>query len=240
MNKKIILLSFILLVFLCGCGKKQSDVHTDPFDHYKPLEEHKIVLCKEGRMCKAPQMVEFTTFKYDTKNPKIAKIVDDINDQIQKDYQKTIDSKIDSDECSNGNDYQYQYAVLETFHIYTDTRYVVLGLTRSEFHLCSDEPSSHKYHQADIKIFDLKEDKVISQEEFKKQLNITDEMIRKTIDDSMKEYVESKMLGSLSNPTVDYDDVVLFFDGDFGLQVSVKIKELNAYLAIPIPYEKED
>ena len=237
MKKKIIILGIVTVLFLCGCGKKETTTDLKPLDGFSYDEYHEVEICKDSYYCKIPFTVYYNTIRYDTKNKEVLKIVDEINQQITKDYQKTMKSKLDSKvECDGVKGvYQYQYAVDLIYHVYTDQDYVMLGLTRTEYDACKNKVTSHP---SDVKIFDKKTNKILSQKEFKNQIQVTDEMIHTALDDFVKEMKENGEM-DVANPTIDYANVVLFYDGGLGLQASFKIKELNDYYIASIPL-KED
>jgi hypothetical protein len=140
---------------------------------------------------------------------------------------KETESLSDS-KCDSVRDlYYYRYNYYTMFYEYTGSDYISILANRVREDLCSTDYYQNKA-EPEVIIFDRKQNKIITQEEFKKALNISEEEIQKVIEN------EYNTLGSViynnnMKYTEEITDYKLFYDEGKKLRVIFYCKDVNGY-----------
>ena len=218
-NKKIIIVLIIaiavlalvgIMLFLRSSSTKEEKV--DTFFDYPKDQIKKIKVCKNSSDCMFPDDVfNYLTVKdqYTGLNESIKMI----NKETEDYYNQVKNSDLSSDECSAvRNKYTKGLYVENVFINYSNDKYISINTKRTITNLCTMKITRP---QVKVYLYDIKADKMITQDEFIERENITDEEIKTAID-KMNEILkkDGEVIGD-----VDYSDIVLFYgyQGDIGV-----------------------
>lgn len=133
------------------------------------VEIETIPLCVSGVDCGFQDM-EFRNFKLSGDNPKLEKVVNKINSEVDNIHKEVVNSDTSSAECSGiVGTYQYSIFAQTMLPFYNDSNIVSLALISSSSNLCTNTMFEDKFI---VYYYDVKEDKFISQEELEERYNI--------------------------------------------------------------------
>ena len=227
-NKKIITIIMIAILALITGGiisyylyhqeKKDNDMLTK----FEEKLEYKYELCNDT--CAFSKNNYYKTIKYDTNIDEIKNIVDNINSESKKLHEQVLSSKLSPEqEClGTKNIYNYSFISSASFYNYVDSNYIVVGVQRTNYNICDGK---YETGELEVNIYDVKNKKIISQEEFMKQKNITKE----DIDNRINTYIQDAY-DDIEIPTdIDYDSKKLFINTDGKLSISFKTKKYSDY-----------
>lgn len=226
--KKIsmLLVSVLIILSFTGCNNKKTSEDFKKVDYdLKDLEYVKI--CDDESKCPVTATTYFGDMNYSTDIKELNDALNTINSDTKKYRQKTLNSKVDGTACKEN--IKYTYVVNSTFYQYTNDDFVTLGVVRNGYYICDDknDPITTTSY-----IYDIKEGKMLTQEEFKKKIKLSDSKIKDAIDSSIKimnEYDNTKYKIRDS-----YNDVVLVYDFSGNLYASYLLKEINKYMLAKI------
>lgn len=226
--KKIskILISLLIIILFSGCNNKKTSEDFKKVEYDLSNLEY-IKICDDETKCPVLGTTNFADVKYPTDVKEINDAINTINSDTKKYREKTLESKVDGEACKEN--INYTYFVTSTYYQYTNDDYVTFGIVRNGYYICSDknDPIATTSY-----IYDIKEGKMLTQEEFKKKLNLSDSKIKEAIDSSiniMNEYDKSNYKIRDS-----YKDVVLLYDFEGNLYASYLLKEINKYMIAKI------
>ena len=144
----------------------------------EPLKEFSV--CKNNSSCHAPGgNYSYNYMSLDTDIKEVQASIDKINKETKKLYNKSKKSNMDAKECKEAsNTYKHSFHSNTQYYQYENDNYISIGAKRVTYNLCTNESNQLR---PEIYIYDKKQEKIISQEEFKKQLNMTEENISSLI-----------------------------------------------------------
>ena len=238
MKKKLIITLIILLSFGCqnisnnnnnanittnNIPKTTSSSKITYADDYIIQDIKKVEICSKLEGCHAMPEAYYLAISYDTNDENINDIIAKINNTTNNYYQKTLQSKIQKDEMCNGviDIYNYGYYAYVEIIRYINERYIILGTKTTEYNSCKLETISN---QSDITIYDKNSKKIITQDEYRQYYGITDEIILKSI----------QKYESDNNVTIDSNNIVVYFNENYGLVADVKVIEENKYVLVEL------
>lgn len=215
-NKKLIvsclvgflIIAFISLTFFIFISFKNKNNTYVVNCYFDPEESKTLSGCKNEDECYAiPDTVyDFLHLKNDY--PELNKKVDAINKRTLYLYDRASKAKTDDDpECVNARDsYIYRYIDYTNFATFENDKYVSVMVERSFSDVCLN---INAQQDDEVYIYDIKKKKIISQEEFIKELDIKDEeveaAIKKDIDFIKTNFNEEYSLDPNSKKMFYYD-----------------------------------
>lgn len=226
--KKISMLLVCALIILSftGCGNKKTSVDFKKINYeLKNVEDIKI--CDDQFNCPVRSTTYFADMSYPSNVKEIDDAINTINNDTKKYHEKTIESKVEGTACKEN--INYTYFVNSTYYQYTNDDFVTLGVVRNGYYACdgkNDPIATMSY------IYDIKEGKMLTQEEFKAKVNLTDAKIKEAIDstiNTMNKYDKTKYKIRDS-----YKDVTLIYDFNGNLYASYLLKDINKYMLAKI------
>jgi len=141
---------------------------------------------------------------------------------------ENIQPTVEDTSCSNVKDmYYHSYkADIKPFS-YTSDDYITVAIQTTEYYLCTEEIISKP---VEAYIYDVKENKILTQKEFLQKKNITEEKIASSIEENLKGLNETQKTNYTMNDVYDSSKkTVLFYDFDGTLLVSYYNKITNYY-----------
>ena len=228
-NKKIIItiIMIAILVLLTTGVISYSLYNKEKRNNELPAKfeeklEYKYELCNDT--CAFSKGNYYKIIKYDTNIEEIKRIVDSINNESKKLHEQTLSSKISPDQECAGTTHIYNYSFMSSasFHNYVDRDYIVVGVQRTNYNICDGK---YETGELEVNIYDIKNKKLLSQEEFMKQKAKTQE----DMDNRINEFIVDTY-NDLEIPTdIDYDSKKLLINSNGKLSISFKIKKYDDY-----------
>ena len=232
-NKKvsIILLIFGLMLLITGVVsviiqlQNKSNIYVPEETEYTLDLIDNVSTCYT-EICPTISSISLNKINYETDNAELRAGIDKINRESEEYYQMVVESDVSNPSCEMyREELVHDTIVNEYYLIYTKGRYDSVGISRYIYNVCDN---IYKYQQVEVYIYDKKEDKVLSQEEFKNALNLSDEEIRAKINEDLLSPNEG-LDASVTIDDVDFNDLVLFYDYNGDLYVSYKETKGNTY-----------
>lgn len=144
-------------------------------------------ICKV-KQCFANYMGIYYTLSADTKNKELKKTIDNINNETIKQKNKTLKSNLNDASCSNvRKKYNYSYISNMNMQIYENDKYLSIAIQRENNNLCTNKSITSK---PEVYIYSKEKEKIISQDEFKKEQNIDMNIVYANIAVSIGNYNE--------------------------------------------------
>lgn len=230
----ILLIAGIILVVLQI--QKKSDNYVVEETKYT-IEDLNVISICDTENCPTMPVVLLHDINYKTDNVELREGIDKINAQTHDYYEM-----INASDTSNPSCEQYQGIIKhdtlvgEHFYIYTKGRYDSIGISRYLYNICDD---IYEYQQVEVYVYDKKEDEVLTQEEFKNALNLTNTEIEAKINEDLLSPNEG-LDASVTIDDVDFNDLVLFYDFNGDLCVSYKITKDNTYRVTVLKENEEN
>lgn len=226
--KKIsmLLVSLLIILSFTGCNNKKTSEDFKKINYdLKDLEYVKI--CDDESKCPVKATIYFGDMNFTSDVKEIDDAINVINNDTKKYHEKTIESKVEGTACKEN--INYTYFVNSTYYQYTNDDFVTLGVVRNGYYACDDknDPIATTSY-----IYDIKEGKMLTQEEFKTKINLTDAKIKEAIDstiNTMNKYDKTKYKIRDS-----YKDVTLIYDFNGNLYASYLLKDINKYMLAKI------
>ncbi len=225
-KNSILFFSLLILVSLTGCGKKNTSEDFKKIDYdLKELEYVKI--CDDESTCPVTATTYFGNMSYSTDVKELKDALNTINEDTKKYREKTLNSEVEDEVCKEN--IKYKYFVNSNYYQYTNDDFVTFGVVRNGYYVCDDKNDPIPTTSY---IYDIKEGKMLSQEEFKEKIKLSDAKIKEAIDSSiniMNEYDNKKYKIRES-----YKDVILLYDSNGNLYASYLLKDINKYMIAKI------
>lgn len=141
---------------------------------YKTLDN-----CYDELNCEVPYS-DYATLSTDISSNRLKNIMDELNTKIDNLYNKSLNSTdMSNAECSNVSNL-YQRSIMVENNLITYDNDGVLGLTllSRETNLCT----SISNEEFDSYLYDIENDKILTNDDIKEKYDITDEIISSTIE----------------------------------------------------------
>lgn len=161
-----------LIILLTQDKKEKSDYKLDGLKEFS--------MCVDENNCPLPGgRATYAYMEMDTNIKVINDKLTSINKDTEKYYKKAKNSDMKSSECAENSKYfTHSFHTNNQYYQYENNNYISIGVKRVTYNLCTNESKSLK---PEIYIYDKKTDKIINQDSFKKQLNMTEENIKSSI-----------------------------------------------------------
>lgn len=217
----LILLIMLIFALLFSLHKdRENDFFDYPDDSTKIIEN-----CRSKDNCDTKNIDSYYKLvlkkSYDGLNEK----VDKINADTDKYYKMVKESNTDSPNCSNVKDiYNHSKRVISNYTNYENKKYLSISVGRIIYDLCDNE---EEVVQEDAYIYDKRAKRVLSQDEFRKKENITDEEIHDAIKREVK-VIEMDFDKKIELKNKD-NDIVFLYNVDGSICISFYVEEVDAY-----------
>ncbi len=219
----VLLVTGVVLVIIQLQGK--SNVYVPEETKYTLDEVNNVSICNTEN-CPVTYSISLYKINYETNNAELRAGIDKINRESEEYYQTMVESDVSNPRCeAYREDLIHDTIVNEQYLIYTKGRYDSIGISRYTYNVCDN---IYEYHQVEVYIYDKKEDKVLSQEEFQNALHLSNTEIRAKINEDLLSPNEG-LDASVTIDDVDFNDLVLFYDYNGNLYVSYKETKDNTY-----------
>lgn len=176
-------------------------------------EIKKVKNCTGYGVCSLDDPAEFRMITLNFDNEVVQKEIQKINDNTLKFYKRQKKSNLDGGLCTEEARKTY-YHSLEIYSItdkIVNDDYIACSVIRLVRDVCSGKAEKN---EPDVMIYDYKKKKLLSQEEFKAQENITDEMIYQAIQATI-DYLNKGSNGmQYEFKDVDMDSLKLYYGRD--------------------------
>ena len=172
--------------------------------------------------------LELTT-KYNTLNETISKINNLIDEKINEIKQ----SNLDSNECSSTRDtYNYRNIYMMSEPLYESKKIIGISYEMYGVDICTNQIIEDTF---DSYIYDIKSDKILTQNEILDLYNIKTTDINKTISDNLEDW-NKELNTSYTLNDVD-NDYKLYLSSEGNLSIYYKIKSINKVYSTTIKKE---
>ena len=233
-NNKKIIISVVVLILLIILGifgfnkfsSKEQEVENKNFWDYD--NTNKLKICKKNSFedCQGPvyDYYDLIKIKYDYKV--LNKELERVNKETLRLFEEAKKSDINDSTCDKvRNKYNYRLYNEVRFAPFENDFIISIAVHRKQTDLCTGEHKSLSYEAF---TYDIKEKRLLTQEEIREIEQVTDEEIANTIKvaterlskDENKEY-------ELQN---NYNDVILFYSEGGNLIIAFKIPGEDIYL----------
>lgn len=243
MNKKqkviIVISVIVVLILLIGLYLFINSKPKETQKSYHLEKTKSIDICKTTN-CPIPDTINFNKVEYDTDIKEIQRIIKIINDETDNYYNMVTTSNINDAACSAVKDiYNYRTAVFTNYNSYTNDDYINLSIKRTIVDVCTNEKQDG---QVESYIYDRKQKKLITQEEFKIKQNIGTKKINDAITTNNTFLNENANLNlSLEDTYVDGNqNIVLYYDTVGNLIASYYQTKAKQYYTASIDVEEAD
>lgn len=197
-------------------------------NEYKPgtVKEQKLLQpCKDTSDCMFGERYIYAHLKFDTGIAQIDDVVKKINEKEDELYTLTVNSTLDNDDCKNvKSNLNFSHYYGAEYYTYESDKYVSIGVTYTSLDLCLNKYTGK---QATAYIYDKTSKKMLTQEEFKNKIKLSDEAIYELIKNNL-EFLNNN--GSNYKIQDKYKDVVVFFSEDGNLYISFYQSDIDNYL----------
>lgn len=199
-NKKVVIvISIVALIFILSLALLlfRRDSNTLTLNSYFDESEKRIV-----KNCKLENTDDCLPVRDDVylklvlakSYPGLDEKIDDINAATDNLYELAMNSDMSSDDCIEVKDkYLHQRRYDSIYDTYENDKYVSVAVQRYNYDVCTN---GYGVDPIEVYIYDIGKKKIISQNEFIKNLKITDNEVKKAIDNDMsslgEEYVQDK------------------------------------------------
>ena len=172
--------------------------------------------------------LELTT-KYDKLNENISKINNLVDEKINEIKQ----SNLNSNECSNARDiYNYRNIYMMSEPLYESNEIIGVAYEMYGVDICTNQTIEDTF---DSYIYDIKSDKILTQNEILDLYNIKTTDINKTISDNLEDW-NKELNTSYTLNDVD-NDYKLYLSSEGNLSIYYKIKSINKVYSTTIKKE---
>lgn len=193
MRKKRLLILCLIILILAVIGITTLKIinllngeQNQEKETIKLAEVETIQFCNNETDC--PREIEniYAKLEYNIDYPKMQQWIEAINKETEHYYQEVINSStLDDPTCSEEfkNTYKYKISVQTDYSIYTGDQYASLAVKRIKSNLCTGENVEMPIN---VYIYDLQNKKEISQEELKNTLNLTNDIVKESIENNIE------------------------------------------------------
>ena len=172
-KKTIIMLAFSLVFLIIGIslGIKQttSNIQKRKPEKMVSIKKTNLKMCKT-KNCFAGNMNLYYTLTVNTNNEKLKKIIENINNETNKQKKQTLKSTLNDESCAGlNNKYNYSYISNIDMNLYENDKYLSIAFQRENTNLCTKQSIKTP---PEVYIYSKKQDKILSQKEFQKAMKI--------------------------------------------------------------------
>lgn len=174
--------------------------------------------------------ISYYKINFETEKEKLKNKIEEINADTDKYYNKSLNSNMDSDECKENADiYSHSESTTSLISTYNNDELINLFVYRIESNICTGETNKIR---PESYIYDFEIDDFISQEDFMKKYNISEEMVKTAIISNNQALGENADMYLATEENHDSEgklDYILAYDNMGTLQAWYYSKELDNY-----------
>ncbi len=224
----IVAVSLILIVlgmvFLLPKNNKKNNVSVK--SEWKVSGKLKYDVCKNEDDCTIKRDIVYHKFSNNYKNDELQAAIKKLNNETDNYYKEDTTTS----SCSENSEYKNNRISNLDYYVYDGDDYISLMYYRIIRNLCDN---SQKATEVTNVIFSKKENKIITESEYRKREKITDEVIDKTIKDYIDIYNktadEKIAIGDISE-----DNRIVYINNDGVASLLFKNNKENYYYLIPV------
>lgn len=232
---RVKIVSIILIIISLGLivlGLIGFDSSSETRDFPKELEGYDIgdfatlSTCID-ESCQYKETDLYSNMLYDYDSEVLQNAIEKLNQNTSKYYQIAKDSVIDAScSASQPTVNQHSIRVVSKYNAYSDGRVITLNIKRTKINVCTNETESY---QSENYVYDMKRDKLLTLDETKEILKLTNEDIGLAIEKANKNF-ETMYNVSIST---DYNpqDIKIYYNTAGDLYVSYYVAELKTYMS---------
>lgn len=193
MKKRILIVILILLILITisiSILKITNQMNQNTKEEQTPLATltsiKEVQLCIDENNCLTSSKDFYANLKYENNNKETQQWIKKINEETENYYQESINSNTSNQNCSQEikDIYKHSISIQNIYEVYNGKKYVSLSITRIKKNLCTKE-----YETIPIKVFlyNQQTKKETTQEQLKKDFNLTDTIIKEKIEENITE-----------------------------------------------------
>lgn len=181
----IILISTLILITYTKIHFSKTNNHSQLNTTKTEFTKPKIKLIKTEKFCKdetnCPLYAEniYAQLTFDIKNKEIQQWIDKTNQQTTNYYEEAINSNTETEICNTTKDiYTHRLNTITDYIINIGKEYISLSVKRTKYDLCTKKVNESPYETL---LFNIKKNKIITQDDLIKELNLSEELIKNSI-----------------------------------------------------------
>lgn len=219
--KKVSIFLFLLGIILLGAGCyfvvfRSNKINKEIVPKIEINSFGEVNPCLDTSNCQPFAIVEYPNISYSSGTAIDSKI-EKINQDTKKYYQTAIDSDVSDGSCVSVNTiYNHSRQTFSDLYEYHNDDYLAFAISRIDINLCANLKDSQ---QMESYVYSIKEEKLLTQEELKESLQISNEDLKEAITQTIDEY-NSSAGTSVTIDEIDLNDTVVFFNGSGEVVVS--------------------
>lgn len=223
--KKSVVIILLIFSIICILGGLMF-INTDKDDIKVEVSNSKIVnACIDENNCPPNGVVSYDFISYYS-GTEMDEVIENINKDTQKFYLEAKNSKMDDSSCLDVSDiYKNSIQTISEFSHYENKDFLSFEISRTKYNLCTNNSVSS---QVESYIYSISSKKILTQEEFKKEINIKNKDINKAIKVTLDE-LNMSLGTNYSFDQIDMKDTVLFYNSLGELLVSFKCPGKDYY-----------
>lgn len=175
-NKLIIVLIIVIMIIITIFYFVKSNIYNNFFVDY----DLEINNCVNDNNCDINTSNTYNMISTKYKNKKIVSLINKINSETKNKYSKELKSKTSKyTECSSVvNKYKYRYTSSLDYNIYENKKYISISIIRYNSDVCLNKQN---IEQPTVYLYSKNDNKLLTQNEFKKKEKIKDEDVNDVI-----------------------------------------------------------
>lgn len=197
----IIIVGLILMILgiILGTTKKTATPKENiKYDNFDVDENLTIDMCIAKENCDINPEAKYhlVTLKNAPKNFKT--IIEQINKTTKNNYNNALSSTLEDPACALVKDkYKHSLIYYVDYNLFENSEFIIIDTKREETNLCTKES---KIQAPEVYVFQKEKQKIITQSEFRKELDVTDI----EIENAIKENIQ--ILNELDNTSYTYEN----------------------------------
>lgn len=225
---KIIIIITIIAIALIFTGfiilyeeKDSTDINKVDYSKYSLEEIEGSNVCLTDQCGIYPYANYLLSYKTNIKE------IDDIVDKINQDTKEYYDNYKTKEICNEKKGiYKYNNIMSTEYYIYANQDIINISIIRTDINLCTE---SQRIQPIESYIYDLKSNKIMSQEEFMTYLNISMEEISEKAEENMRDLYNLTSLEYSDISLKENEANSLYFDNDGNLYYFYYDHNLGVY-----------
>lgn len=230
-KKKIIVILICILVLITILFSLKLFIFTNKkiiINNISINYDKQIGVCIDNNNCELLSSDNYPIISIKTNSSKLKKIVNNYNKDINKLYDKVINSNLDSNECNDFKDnYKYRYTTNVYYYIYHDDKVVSISRELYVKDLCTNNYLNKEFNS---NVYDISTGQLLDNNDILSKYNYDEEYIL----DNIKNDIDNR--NSISTSVIIIDDVTdykLYFDNDGKIMIHyIDNKTNNSYNAV--------
>lgn len=168
----------------------------------------------------------YADISYDYDSDILQKAIKELNENTQKYYKIANESTIDAScQATIPTANKNSIRIKSDYNTYSDGKVITLNIKRTKINICTNEKESF---QSENYVYDIEDDKMLTLEETKDKLNITNQDIHTAIKNANDNFVVEYNTPIITKE--EYADIKIYYNTAGDLYVSYYVDELNEYM----------